>query len=119
MLFLTTRARRDIGVAVSFLKSRVKRPDEDDWGKLKRMLKYLNGTQHLKLILEVSSLGITKWFVNASHNTYWDCNGHGGAALFLGRGAVSSYSNNLKSNTRGHKMCKSIKLNNGGVDYWF
>ena len=100
LLFLTTRARRDIGVAVSFLTSRVKRPDEDDWGKLKRVLRYLNGTRRLKLILEVGSLGITKWFVDASHNTHWDCKGHGGAALFLGKGAVSSYSNKLKNNTR-------------------
>jgi len=29
----------------------VKNPDEDDWdwGKLKRVLKYLNGTRYLKL----------------------------------------------------------------------
>ena len=31
---------------------------------------------------------------------HWDCKGHGGAALFLGRGSVSSYSNKLKSNIR-------------------
>ena len=30
LLFLSTRARRDIQTAVSFLSTRVKRPDEDD-----------------------------------------------------------------------------------------
>ena len=31
LLFLGTRARRDIRTAVSFLCTRVKSPDEDDW----------------------------------------------------------------------------------------
>ena len=90
LLFLTTRARRDIGMAVFFLMSRVKRPNNDGWGKLERALRYLYGTRRFKLILEVTLLSITKWFVDASHNAHWDCKGHGGAALFLGRRAVSS-----------------------------
>jgi hypothetical protein len=32
----------DIQMAVSFLTMRVQEPDEDDWGKLTRILKYLN-----------------------------------------------------------------------------
>jgi hypothetical protein len=36
----------------------MKAPDEDDWGKLKRVLKYLNGTKHLKLTLSVEDLGL-------------------------------------------------------------
>ena len=39
LLFVSTRVRRDIQTAVAFLTTRVKRPDEDDWGKLKRVLK--------------------------------------------------------------------------------
>ena len=35
LLFLSSRARRDIQTAVSFLTTRVKKPDEDDWGNLK------------------------------------------------------------------------------------
>jgi hypothetical protein len=38
---------RDIQTAVSFLTTRVQAPDEDDRGKLKRVLKYLNGTRYL------------------------------------------------------------------------
>jgi len=38
----------------------VKNPDEDDWGKLKRVLKYLNGTRYLKLRLTVESMGMLK-----------------------------------------------------------
>ena len=55
---MATRSRRDIQTAVAFLTTRVRSPDEDDWGKLKRILKYLNGTRYLKLRLTVESLGV-------------------------------------------------------------
>jgi hypothetical protein len=45
LLFVSTRARQDIQTAVAFLITRVKSLDEDDWGKLKQVLKYLNGTK--------------------------------------------------------------------------
>ena len=58
LLFMATRARRDIQTADAFLTTRVKSPDEDDWGKLKRVLKYLNETKYLKLRLTMDSLGM-------------------------------------------------------------
>ena len=76
LLFMATRARRDIQTAVAFLTTRVKGPDEDDWGKLKRVLKYLNGTRYLKLRLTVESMGMLKWYVDGSHNVHWDCKVH-------------------------------------------
>ena len=79
LLFMATRARRDIQKAVAFLTTRMKNPDEDDWGKLKRVLKYLNGTKYLKLKLTMDNLGVLKWYVDGSHNVHWDCKGHGGA----------------------------------------
>ena len=95
---MAARARRDIQTAVAFLTTRVKSPDEDDWGKLKRVLKYLNGTKYLKLSISVENLGILKWYVDGSHNTHWDCKGHGGAMFTMGKGAVSSYSRKVKLN---------------------
>ena len=91
MLFMATRVRQDIQTAVAFLTTRVKSPDEDDWGKLKRVLKYLNGTKYLKLRLTVDNLAVLKW---------WDCKGHGGVMFSLGQGATSSYSRKLKLNMR-------------------
>ncbi len=44
LLFAVNRARRDIQTAVSFLTTHVRDPDEDNWKKLVRVLKYLNGT---------------------------------------------------------------------------
>ncbi len=85
---------------MAFFTTRVKSPDEDDWGKLKRVLKYLNGTKYLKLNLSIKDLGGLKWHVVGSHNVHWDCKGHGGAMFTMGKGAISSYSRKVKLNTR-------------------
>jgi hypothetical protein len=49
LLFTANKACQDIQMAVSFLTMQVQAPNEDDWGKLNRVLKYLNGTQINKL----------------------------------------------------------------------
>ena len=100
LLFMAAQARRDILTAVTFLTTRVKSPDEGNWGKLKRVLKYLNGTKYLKLSISVENLGILKLYVDGSHNVHWDCKGHGGVILTMGKGSVSSYLRKVKLNTR-------------------
>jgi hypothetical protein len=64
------------------------------------VLKYLNGTKYLKLIISIENLGILKWYVDGSHNIHCDCKGHGGAMFTMGERAVSSYSRKVKLNTR-------------------
>jgi hypothetical protein len=64
------------------------------------VLKYLNGTKHLKLTLTVENLGLLKWYVDGSHNVHWDCKGHGGAMFTMGKGLAPSYSRKIKLNTR-------------------
>ncbi len=59
LLFAANRARRDIQMVVSFLTTRVKAPDEDDWGKLVRVLKYINGTRYMKRILSADEMNCT------------------------------------------------------------
>ena len=43
LLFLSGCARKDIQTVVAFLTTRVKLPDEDYWGKLKWVMKYIIG----------------------------------------------------------------------------
>ena len=100
LLFLSSQARRNIQTAVSLFTTRVKKPDEDDWGKLKRALKYLNVTRRMKLTFTIESIRVIKWFVDGSHNTHWDCKGHVGAMMVMGCGAISSYSRRIKVYTR-------------------
>ena len=100
LLFMCMRARPDIETAVSFLTKRVREPDEDDWGKLKRVLKYLKGTMHMKLTLTVDNMNTIKWWVDASYGVHMDCKGHTGMMMSLGRGAAMSFSRGQKLNTR-------------------
>jgi hypothetical protein len=100
LLFLASRARRDIQTAMSFLTMRVKKPDEDDWIKLRRVLQYLKGTSSLTLRITVDDLTRTKWFVDGAHMVLWDCKGQTGAGMTLGKGAVLSYSWKQKVNTK-------------------
>eukprot|EP00804_Cyclotella_cryptica_P018943 CCRYP_006454-RA/>CCRYP_006454-RA protein AED:0.42 eAED:0.42 QI:0/0/0/1/0/0/3/0/250 len=65
LLFISTRARRDIQSEVAFFTTRVKNLDKDDWGKLKRVLQYLLGTKHTKLTLTIDNLNQVKWWVDA------------------------------------------------------
>jgi hypothetical protein len=85
---------------VAFLTTRVIEPDKDDWGKLKRVLKYLNRMKYLKLKLSLENLRMLKWYIDGSHNVHADCKGHRGAVFTMGKGATTSYSRKVKLNTR-------------------
>ena len=80
---------------------RVQAPDEDDWGKLKRVLNYLKGTRYLKLILGADAMNFTiHWYIDGSHQIHEDCRGQMGSLVTFGAGAVSSSSNKQKCNTK-------------------
>ena len=79
LLFLS-RIRQDIQTMVAFLTTRVKRPDNDDWGKLRRVLKYLHSSHYLF----AESLSNIVWYVDASHQLHDNCKGHTGSILTFG-----------------------------------
>jgi hypothetical protein len=70
LLFASTRTRKDIQTTIAFLTVRLRFPDKDNWGKIKRMLKYVRGTVYIPLILRAESLIIIKWWVDASFATH-------------------------------------------------
>ncbi len=100
LLFLCKCTCRDIQTAISFLTTRVKHPYEDDWGKLKLVLRYLRGTHHMKRNLSTNNLTTICWWVDASHATHDNCCGHMGAMMSLGKGATIRFSNILKIATK-------------------
>ena len=54
---------QDIHIAVEFLTICVKKPDNDNWVKLKRLLKHIKGTRELKLTLIVGDISVVKWWI--------------------------------------------------------
>ena len=99
-LYITKRARPDISVAIAFLTTRVRQPDQDDWSKLSHLMKYLHGTRELPLILGSDGTGIVKWYVDASFAVHPNMRSHTGGAVTLGRGCPIVTSTKLKLNTR-------------------
>jgi hypothetical protein len=99
-LFLCKRARLDLQTTIAFLSTRVKNPDEDDWKKIMRMMRYLNKTKNMIRIIKADNLNMIKWYIDAAHTVHADLKGHTGGALTLGKGAITTKSNKQKLNTR-------------------
>ena len=99
-LFMCKRARPDIHTAIAVLCTRVKKPNHDDWDKLIRLMKYLNGTRKDKLILSADNLHVIKWYVDSAFAVHPDYKSHTGAVMTYGGGAAQSISRKQKLNTR-------------------
>ena len=79
-------------MVVSFLATRVIIPDENDWVELKKLLKYLKVTNHIKLKLRVESLSVGNYWIGESYSTNYYCRGHTGYMVILGKGGILSLS---------------------------
>jgi hypothetical protein len=91
----------------------VKDPDEDNWKKLVRVLKYLNETQYMKLTLVADEMNfIIHWYVDGSHQIHEDFWGQIGSLMTLGKGATISSSNKMKCNTQSSTETELISLHN-------
>jgi hypothetical protein len=91
-LFATKRARPDTGLSISFLTSRVRATDTDDWTKMVHLMKYIQGTRTLPLILSANGTRVLKWWVDGSFTVHPNM-------LSLGRGFPITSSVKQKLNT--------------------
>jgi hypothetical protein len=99
LMFLCQRCRLDITTAISFLCTRVQRPTEEDWAKLKRCLEFLNGTIGDPMVLGAESLDKLLNFVDVSFAVHPDMKSHTGGGASFGRGVFMSQSKKQKINT--------------------
>jgi hypothetical protein len=77
-----------------------KDPNQTDWEKLTRVMKYLNGTRSEYLTLSADDLRVVKWYVDASFAVHPDFKSHTGTAMMLGKGAMQSIARKQKMNMR-------------------
>jgi hypothetical protein len=99
-LWACRRARPDIHPTIAALCTRVQEPNEDDWTKLTRMLRYINGTRGDKLTLSADDLHVIKWYVDSSFAVHPDFKSHTGGTMTYGQGAPQTMSRKQKLNTR-------------------
>ena len=75
---------------------RVKKPDNNDRGKLKLVLKYIKGTRELKITLRIGDMAVAKWRLYSLYLAHEDCWGHTRVMIPLGKRAVPIFSTKQK-----------------------
>jgi len=103
-LFLSKRGRPDVCISIAYLTTRVRCPNEDDWLKLVRMMKWLIQTINDVLYIEIYITNEKNiqvdWYVDASFAVHPDYRSHTGIAVVLGKGSVINISRKQSINTR-------------------
>jgi hypothetical protein len=94
---------------------RVKDPNQADWEKLMRVMKYLNGTRNEYLTLSADDLRVVKWYVDASFAVHPDFKSHIGAVMMLGKGAMQSIARKQKMNVRSSTERELVAVDNAAT----
>jgi hypothetical protein len=97
LLYLSQSARPDVRTAVSFLCTRLQKPDKEDYKKVARAMKYLQATVDLPLTLSCDGYSTLGWWVHATYAVHPDMKGHTGGVFSMGHGAVYSTSTRQKT----------------------
>ena len=72
LMYLSQRGRPDIQTAAASLSSRVANPNQDDYMKLGKVIKYLENTLHLTLRLQADETNLLQWWVDAAYAIHPD-----------------------------------------------
>lgn len=108
LLFVSQRGRPDLRTTVSFLTKRVHSPDEDDFKKLARAMKYLRRTKFLRMRIEATHLDQNHWFIDGAFAVHDDMRGHTGAYMTFGKGMIDGTSRAQKINTTSSTECEVV-----------
>jgi hypothetical protein len=114
-LFVAKRARPDIHPTIALLCTRVRAPNESDWIKMIRLLKYLNCTKNDKLSISIDNVRIVKWYVDAAYAVHSDYKSHTGATMTFGKGAIQTISRKQKLNTRSSTEAELVAADDAAV----
>jgi hypothetical protein len=100
LLFLYKRSRPNSQTSVAFLCTRVKAPDADDYKKLARTMKYLQGMFNMPLtMLDANNMHDVKWWADASFAVHSDKKIHMGCVI-ADKGVIYGTSTHQKLNTK-------------------
>jgi Reverse transcriptase (RNA-dependent DNA polymerase) len=113
LIYVGTRARTDILLALSFLCSRVSAPTDQDEQKLRRLLSYLQGTIDLTLRIGADSLSQFSTWVDASFAVHHNMRSHTGGVISFGRGGLVCKSKRQNINTKSSTEAELV----GASDY--
>ena len=110
LLFLSQHAHLDIHTAVSFLNSPLLQPNEDDYKKLIKVMKYVDSSVDMPLMLSVDDSGQIWWWIDASFAVHDDMKSHTGATMSMGKGAMYSTSGKQKHVTQSSTKAEIVAV---------
>ena len=115
LIFTRIGCRKDAQTSIAFLKTRVRKPDEDDWKKMRIFLGYLKQTIKLPLILRADGVNVLKLWVEASYAAHDDMWVHAEGTMSMvkeGRRSIISISKKQKINTKISTEAELIRADN-------
>ena len=109
-MFLCKRGRQDIQPGIAFLTTRVSEPNESDWKKLVKVMKFLKGTKEVVTTMSMDNSNTIKWYIDAAFAVHKDLKSHTGAVMTLGDGIICSVSTKQKVNSRSSTEAEFIAV---------
>ena len=86
LLYLSKRTKPEILVATAFLTTRVTKCDQDDLGKLRRLIRYVRSARDRGLCLKPGNEGCeVSIYIDAAYGVHSDCKSHTGSAIAVGQ----------------------------------
>ncbi len=105
--------RPDILLPVAFLCTRATKSTEEDWLKLKRVLKYLKKNKDLTLTLGADSLRDLNGYVDTTYKVHQDGKGHTRGMITFGRGVLMTQAKKQQElMTKSSTECKIVGASN-------
>ena len=98
LLWIMKRARPDLETAISYLCTRVAKCDTDDWGKLRRVIAYIQCTLDDIRVIGATDLKSIYTWIDAAYAVNPDMKSQTGGTMSLGLGVL-------------HAKCSKQKLN--------
>ena len=119
LLYLAKRVRPDILTPVAFLSTRTRAPTADDQAKLNRVLRYINSTKEMGMVLEPDKDVTVLVYADASYGVHADGKSHTGVYITLGRGGVFFRSTKQKIVTKSSTESELVGLSDSlGQAIW-
>ena len=113
LLYLAKRTRPDVLLPVQFLSTRVSAPTTHDQRKLLRVIKYLNGTVDMGIMLTGSTVPEVRAYIDASYGVHHDAKSHSGMLVTLGGGPVFVKSTKQQVVAKSSTEAELIALSDG------
>ena len=100
LLYLSKRVCPDIQLVLSFLCTRVRGPETDDYKNLAIVMKYIQGTIGLPQLFSIDKSGNIKWYIDASFALHNDMRSHTGVLMPMGTEGAYVQSSKQNLNTK-------------------